>query len=117
MDTMAEGAERGQASVELVAGVPVLLLAAVAALQLLVCGYCSTLADGAAEAAALAAAGGRSPQEAVQAALPGWARGRVELQRSGGRIAVALRPPSLLEPLGGGLEVTSSAWVRPRADG
>ena len=46
--------ERGQASVELVAAVPALLLAALIALQLLLAGYALTLADGAAEAGALA---------------------------------------------------------------
>jgi hypothetical protein len=45
-------AERGQATVELVAALPALLLAALVALQLLVAGYSLTLADGAAEAGA-----------------------------------------------------------------
>ena len=49
-------AERGQATVELVAALPVLLLAGLVALQLLVAGYTMTLADGAAGAGALALA-------------------------------------------------------------
>ena len=48
-------AERGQASVELVAAVPGVLLAAVLCLQLLATGYSLTLADGAAEAGAIGA--------------------------------------------------------------
>ena len=48
--------ERGQASVELLAGIPALLLAGLLALQLLAVGYSVTLADGAAEAGALALA-------------------------------------------------------------
>ena len=52
------GDERGQASVELVAALPALLLAALVALQLLAAGYAMTLADGAAEAGALALASG-----------------------------------------------------------
>ena len=51
----------GQATVELVAALPALLLAGLLALQLLATGYALTLADGAAEAGALAwprAAGG-----------------------------------------------------------
>ena len=51
---------RGQASVELVAALPALLLAALVALQLLAAGYAMTLADGAAEAGALALASGDS---------------------------------------------------------
>ena len=41
--------ERGQASVEVLAAVPAILLAAVLCLQLLATGYSLTLADGAAE--------------------------------------------------------------------
>ena len=52
-------AERGQASVELVAAVPGVLLAAVLCLQLAT-GYSLTLADGAAEAGAIALASGIS---------------------------------------------------------
>jgi hypothetical protein len=104
--------ERGQASLELLAATPFVLLAAVLCLQLLAAGYALTLADGAAEAAAIALATDREPETAVEAALPGWARGRVELERDGGRVTVSLRPPSPLAALGRALEVSSSAWAR-----
>ena len=52
------GGEEGQSTVELVAALPALLLAALLALQMLVTGYTLTLADGAAEAGALALASG-----------------------------------------------------------
>jgi hypothetical protein len=107
----------GQASVELVAGLPALLLAGLVALQLLATGYSLTLADGAVEAGAIAIAGGRPPQTAVQAALPGWAEDRVDLERQGGRLTVRLRPPSPLDALARTLQVTSSAWVRRPAAG
>src|SRR3978361_1614615 len=55
--------DAGQATVELVAAVPALLLAALISLQLLAAGYALTLGDGAAEA------GGRGPP-------PGGAGGR-----------------------------------------
>ncbi len=103
---------RGQASVELLAATPFVLLAAVLCLQLLATGYALSLADGAAEAGALALATDREPEPAVEAALPGWARERVELDRDGGRLIVRLRPPSPLAALGRALEVSSSAWVR-----
>ena len=60
-------------AVELVAALPALLLAALVALQLLAAGYALTLADGAAEAGALALASGGSAAEAARGALPGWA--------------------------------------------
>ncbi len=103
---------RGQASIELLAGVPLLLLAALACLQLLATGYSLTLADGAAEAGAVALASGGEPRAAVEDALPDWAGERVDVEESGGRITVRLRPPSPFAPVAGALEVSSSAWVR-----
>jgi hypothetical protein len=109
--------ERGQASLELIAGLPALLLAGLVALQLLATGYAVTLADGAVKAGAIALAGGRAPAPAVRAALPGWARDRFELERDGGRVTVVVRPPSPLSSIARALEVSSSAWVRlPAAD-
>jgi hypothetical protein len=105
--------ERGQASVELLAGIPALLVAALVALQLLAVGYSTSLADGAVEAGAMALAAGREAQPAVRAALPGWARGRVRTAVDDGRLTVSLRPPSPLESLARSLEVSASGWVRP----
>ncbi len=104
--------ERGQASLELLAAVPAIVLAGLVCLQLLAAGYSLTLADGAAEAGAVAIASGLPPGPAVEAALPGWADGRVELDRSGGRLTVRLRPPAAVAAVGRALEVSSSAWVR-----
>jgi hypothetical protein len=109
---MAEPGERGQASIELVAAIPALLLAGLLCLQLLATGYALTLADGAAEAGAIALAVGEPAGPAVTSALPGWARERIELDREGGRITVRLRPPSALAAVGRALEVSSTAWVR-----
>ena len=67
--------ERGQATVELVAALPALLLAGYVALQLLAAGYALTLADGAAEAARWRWPPGGSAS-AARDALPGWARTR-----------------------------------------
>ena len=103
----------GQASVEVLAGIPALLLAGVIALQLLAVGYAATLADGAVEAGALALAAGEPAEEAVGSALPGWAHDRVETHVDGGSVEVRLRPPALLPPLADALEVEDSAWVRP----
>jgi hypothetical protein len=106
----------GQASVELIAGVPALLLAGLIALQLLAVGYSLTLADGAAEAGALAVAVGRPAELAVEEALPGWAEKRVGVDVEGGEVSVRLRPPAPLAGLSERLAVTSTSWVRRPAE-
>jgi hypothetical protein len=82
------------------------------ALQLLAVGYTLTLADGAAEAGALAVAVGRDAEPAVDEALPGWAEDRVDVEVHGGEVRVRLRPPSPLAALADRLAVSSEAWVR-----
>lgn len=113
----AGGSERGQASVELLAGIPALLVAGLIALQLLAVGYSVTLADGAAEAGALAIAADRPARPAVRDALPGWTDGRVRVDIDGGRVNVELRPPAPLRALSERLAVSSSVWVRQPAEG
>ena len=103
--------ERGQASVELVALLPVLLLVAVAAVQMLVVGYSAVLAGNAAEAGALTLAARGDPEAAARSALPGWSRKRVEVAVKGGHVRVRVRPPVLLGPLARELEVTAEAAV------
>lgn len=105
--------ESGQATVELVAALPVLLLAGLVALQLLATGYALTLADGAAEAGALALASGRPAKGAAREALPGWADDDAEVSVSGGEVTVRLRPPSPLPAIAARLAVSSSAFARP----
>ncbi len=107
------GEQRGQAAVELVAALPALLLAAAVALQLFAAGYAMTLADGAAEAGALALASGGSAAEAAGRALPGWASDDVTVTVEGGTVTVRLLPPSPLRSLADRLAVTSSASARP----
>ena len=109
------GRARGQASVELLASLPVLVLAAAVALQLLLVGYCLTIADGAAEAGALAGAAGQDAGSAARSALPGWARGRSRVSEEGGGVRVEVRPPSPVPALAEALTVSSEAWSRPPA--
>jgi hypothetical protein len=104
--------EGGQATVELVAAIPALLLAGLLALQLLAAGYAMTLADGAAEAGALALASGMPARGAVRAALPDWADGGSEVSVQGGEVTVRLIPPSPFPSLAAHLAVTSSAFAR-----
>lgn len=106
--------EAGQAQVELVVAMPVLLVAGLVAAQLLCFGYAQTRVDGAAEAAAIAAADGRDPLSAARAALPGWAAGRIDVSDDGeGGLRVEVDVPAMLPGLGGRLQATGTAWVRP----
>jgi hypothetical protein len=105
--------ERGQATIELLAAIPLLLVAGAIALQLLLAGYALTLADGAAEAGALALAAGRPAKDAAEESLPAWAEGRAEIAVRGGGVTVRLAPPSLLAVVGDRLAVSSSSYARP----
>lgn len=109
----ADRAKTGQASVELIAALPALAFAVALAVQLLLVGYSLTIADGAAEAGALAGAAGRDAREAARDALPGWARGRSSVSSAGGRVRVEVRPPAPLPALSDALTVSSEAWSRP----
>jgi hypothetical protein len=65
----------------------------------------------AAEAGALALAGGGDPRAAARGALPGWSRERTHVSVRGGEVTVRLRPPTLLRALAGELEVAGEARV------
>jgi hypothetical protein len=103
--------ERGQASLELLGVLPLLLAAALAGAQLLAVGYSSVLAANAAEAGALALAGGADARASVRRALPGWWRAHAQVSLSAGEVRVRLRPPTLLRALARELEVSASARV------
>jgi pilus assembly protein CpaE len=107
----ARTAESGQASVELLGVLPLLITLALVVFQLLAVGYASVLAGSAAEAGALALAAGGDPRAGVREALPGWSRARAETHVSGGKVGVRLRPPALLRALGERLTVTGEAAV------
>jgi hypothetical protein len=103
---------RGQASVELVVAAVALLLAALAVFQLLVAGRMSAIADGAAEAAAIAVVNGRDPTDAARAAAPRWARDRVRVRERDGRVTVTLVAPAVLRVVPGPVRVSADAVVR-----
>lgn len=105
--------ESGQATVELLAAVPLLLLAGSIALQLLLTGYTLSLADGAAEAGALALAAGQPAKAAAEESLPDWADDDSEVSVNGGEVKVRLKPPSLFPAVGDRLSVTSTSFARP----
>lgn len=105
--------ESGQASLEAIAAVPALVLAALVALQLLATAYTVHLADGAAEAGALAAAAGGDPAAAARAAMPGWAHDDLSVSVRGGRVEVTVAPPAPSRAIARALTVESRAWARP----
>jgi hypothetical protein len=105
--------ERGQGSIELIAAVPLVLLVALVLAQVLAVGYASVLAGNAAEAGALALAGGGDARAAARTALPGWSRARGEVAVKHGEVTVRLRPPALLAALSRRLELHAHAAVEP----
>jgi hypothetical protein len=92
--------------------VPAILLAGLLCLQLLATGYAASVADGAAEAGAIAIASGLPAEEAVEAALPEWARDGASIDAEGARLTVTVEPLSPLAQLAHALEVSSTAWAR-----
>jgi hypothetical protein len=105
--------QSGQATVELVALVPLLLAIVLAAAQLLAAGAAHELADHAAEAGAIALLQGGDPVAAARAAVPGWSHGRLDVHVDGRRVAVRLRPRALLPALAAMLEATGTADAGP----
>jgi hypothetical protein len=106
--------ERGQALVEMLGALPAVLLLGLVVMQALAVGYSSVLAGTAAEAGALALAGGRDARAGAREALPGWSRARARVQVAGGRVRVTLRPPAPLRAIAGRLQVRGEAAVRAR---
>jgi Flp pilus assembly protein TadG len=103
--------ERGQATIETLALVPVFIAVGLGLLQLLAVGYASVLAGNAAEAGALAIARGGDPRAEVRRALPGWSVAHARVHVADGRVRVRLRPPSPVHAVAERLEITGSAAV------
>src|SRR3954454_23440416 len=103
---------RGQASVELLGAVPVVLLLGLVLLHLLAIGYSAVLAGNSAEAAALAVAGGGEAVDAARAAVPGWSRADMRVAVRDARVEVRMRPPTALDAVSKKLEVHADAAVQ-----
>jgi hypothetical protein len=89
--------ERGQASIEVVAMLPVILLVGALVWQLALAGHTAWLTAHAARAAARADSVGRSPAEAARSALPQSLEDQLEVERLGrGGVRVSVRVPLLL---------------------
>ncbi len=104
------GGQRGQATVEAVALLPLLVVAGMAVLQVLAAGASAALAGHAAEAGAVAILQGRDPRAAARAAVPGWSRGGMEVRVTGGRhVRIRLRPRGPVRALAERLTASAEA--------
>src|SRR5215213_4691249 len=101
---------RGQSTVEVVALLPLLLAAGLAAFTLLNAGRAEEAAGGAAEAGAAALLQGREPRAAARAALPGWPAGRAHVRVDGRRVTVRVTP---VGPFGSRLRASVTAHAGP----
>ena len=103
----------GQATVELVGMLPLAVLVALAAGQLLAAGLARELAGHAAEAGAVALVQDLDPRQAAREALPGWSAGRVDVDVRERRVRVRVRPRALVPGLADELAATATADAGP----
>lgn len=100
----------GQASVELLAAIPALLLIAALVWELALAGQSAWLCANAARAAARARVVGRDARAAARSALPEPMRRGMEVeQRSGGAVRVRLRVPLLVRGWRGPVAIAATA--------
>jgi hypothetical protein len=97
--------QRGQASIETAALLPVLLLAELACWQAVLAGWTGVSAAHAARAAAHAEMVGAAPLPAASAAVPQSMRGGLTMTDGDGRVRVTLHVPAVIP----GLDVTLGA--------
>ena len=107
--------ERGQAIIELVGAVPLVVAVIFGAGQALAAGLARELADHAAEAAAVAVLQGADPRDAARRAVPGWARERVTVRVGADEIRVRLRPPTVVPGTASLLTASASATTGARS--
>jgi hypothetical protein len=103
----------GQATVELVAMLPLAVLLALGVGQLLAAGAARELAGNAAAAGAAALVQGLDPRGAARDALPGWSERRIDVRVTGRRVRVRVRPLSVLPGLADQLVATVTADAGP----
>jgi hypothetical protein len=107
--------ERGQAAIELVAFLPVVVIVVAAVVQVLAAGSAREHAAEAAEAGAVALLQGADPKEAVERAL-GAAAERSAFVIDGHHVRVSVRPRAFAPPLAELLAATSEADAGTEGD-
>jgi hypothetical protein len=110
---MSTDRESGQATVELVALLPLVLAVALTAATVLAGQAASEQAGQAAEAGAIALIQGRDARTAARTAIPERARPHSDIAVHGPRITVTLRPQVPLDFLATALEATATADAGP----
>jgi Flp pilus assembly protein TadG len=105
----------GQASVELVAALPVVLVVALAAFAVISAHAAAEQAGEAAEAGAVAILQDHDPRAAARAALPAAVRPRAQIVIAGTRVHVQVRPRLPLPGLGDRLAGSADADAGPGA--
>lgn len=103
----------GQASVELVAALPVVLLVALAAAQLLAAGLCREYAAQSARAGAVALLQDADPRAAARGAVPSLPVRSVDVRVDGRRVSVWVSPRAPIPGLARLLAAESSADAGP----
>ena len=105
--------ESGQATVELVALVPILLVVVLAAAALLAGHGAREQAGVAAQAGAMAMLQGGDPHDSALTALPDGLRGGAEIEIHGRRVTVRVRPRLPIVAQAMTAEVTADAGPEP----
>jgi ribosomal protein L4 len=108
----ASSGQPGQASVETVALLPLIVLVAALLWQAVVAGQALWLSGAAARAAARAAAVGGDAEAAAKGALPPRLESGLRVRAAGGGVRVAVRVPSVLS--GGAIFTVRSRAAFPR---
>jgi Flp pilus assembly protein TadG len=101
--------DAGQATVELVALLPVLLIVVLAAAALLAGHGAREQAGQAAQAGAMAMLQGGDPRESARRALPAGVRRRAAIEIRGARVTVRVRPPLPIVATAMSAEVSADA--------
>lgn len=107
--------ERGQASVELVAFLPVVVIVVAAVVQVLAAGTARERASAAAQAGAVAMLQDADPRSAVEDAL-GGSVDRADFEIDDRKVRVTVRPRALTPGLGELLAATSTADAGEEAE-
>jgi hypothetical protein len=105
--------QRGQAAVELVAFLPLLLVATLGAAAVLAGQSAGERAGQAAQAGAMALIQGGDPRAAARAALPEKVRRRAAIEIDGRRVTVRVRPRMPLAPLASAMTAKATADAGP----
>jgi len=107
--------EGGQATIEFVALLPLVVALALAAAAILAGHSAAEQAGQAAQAGAMAMLQGGDPREAARHALPTGVRNRTTIDIEGRRVTVSVRPRLPVEPLAATLTARATADAGPRA--